>query len=117
MIPDLKRLPPDQQPISNGLGDSLSVAVDTNNDDLTPSSSPTHSPTFERRSRTVSMSNPEPVIRLVAEGLVRKAEDMKELLDDRLLASVLEDGRGIVDPPCDGTWCVWCTLIILKLII
>jgi len=102
MIPDLKRLPPERQPVSNGLGDNLSIVMEANHDDLTPSASPTHSPTLDRRSRTMSMSNPEPVIRLVAEGLVRKAKDMMEMLEDRLLASVLEDGRGIVDPPCDG---------------
>ena len=71
-------------------------------DDLTPSSSPTNSPRLTQRSRIMSVSNPEPVIRLVAEGLVRKGEAMEQMLEDRLLCSVLEDADGIVKPDHKG---------------
>lgn len=52
--------------------DSLSVTPHLN-DDLTPSSSPVL-PRHSRRQRLVSVSNPEPVIKLMVEGLVRKVE-------------------------------------------
>ncbi len=99
MMPELKRLPNSS---SNG-GGKLAVA-EVNHDDLTPSSSPTSSPTMDRRMRTMSISNPEPVIKLVAEGLMRKAEAMEELLEDKLLTSMLEDARGIVEPSYESEW-------------
>lgn len=71
-------------------------------DDLTPNSSPSNSPRLPHRGRMMSVSNPEPVIRLVAEGLIRKGESMQEMLEDRLLASVLEDADGIVQPDHKG---------------
>ncbi len=98
-MPELKRLPNSS---SNG-GGKLAVA-EVNQDDLTPSSSPTSSPTMDRRMRTMSISNPEPVIKLVAEGLMRKAEAMEELLEDKLLTSMLEDAREIVEPSYESEW-------------
>lgn len=65
-------------------------------DDLTPAGSPCSSPIMGHRSRFVSVSNPEPMIRLVAEGLLRKGVAMEEMLEDRLLISTLEDADGIV---------------------
>ena len=100
MIPELRRLPADHS-TSNGC--TLSVGLDSIHDDLTPACSPTHSPVLGHRNRTMSVSNPEPVIKLVAEGLIRKAESMGELLEDRLLVSMLGDARGIIDPPYEGT--------------
>ena len=75
-------------------------------DDLTPVGSPTNSPVQHRR-RLLSVSNPEPVIKLIAEGLIRKGKAMVEMLDDRLLISILEDADGIVKPNHKGKFCVY----------
>ncbi len=75
-------------------------------DDLTPAGSPTHSPILPHRTRLLSVSNPEPVIKIIAEGLIRKGEAMAEMLEDNLLISVLEDADGIVKPNHKGTYLV-----------
>ena len=67
--------------------------------DLTPMTSPANSPiSFRRRSRIKSVSNPEPVIRLVAEALVMKSIAMEEFLGDEGLLGFLKDAEGIVEP-------------------
>ena len=55
--------------------DSLGVHphINPNVDDLTPSSSPVLR-RHNHRQRLVSVSNPEPVIKLMVEGFVRKVE-------------------------------------------
>lgn len=89
-------------PTANGSGPARGLSLPEGfQDDLTPTSSPTNSPRLTR-TRIMSVSNPEPVIRLVAEGLIRKGDSMQEMLEDRLLASVLEDADGIVKPDHKG---------------
>lgn len=88
MIPDLRKSP--THSIPNG-GNSLNLT-----DDLTPAVSPSQSPILGHRSRTMSVSNPEPMIRLLGEGLIRKGTAMEGFLEDKLLCSILEDADGIV---------------------
>lgn len=102
MTPEMRHSP-SRHSLPNGGNTSLGFGIsDGVNDDLTPAGSPTNSPILGHRSRMVSMSNPEPVIMLVAEGLIRKGKSMEELLEDRLLISVLEDADGIVKPDHKG---------------
>ena len=94
-----------KQPVANSTAPNRGLSLPEGfQDDLTPASSPTSSPRLSHRMRTMSVSNPEPVIRLVAEGLIRKGESMQEMLEDRLLISVLEDADGIVKPDHKGVW-------------
>ena len=59
-------------PVSNGvgLGPTLKVPA-VIHDDFTPTTSPTNSPTLPRH-RILSISNPAPVLKLVARGMVQK---------------------------------------------
>ena len=102
MTPDLS---PTHPSIPNGGSAPHSHALnlpDTPQDDLTPVGSPVGSPILGHRSRLQSVSNPAPVICMVAQGLVQKADSMLELLEDRLLTSTLEDAEGIVKPDHKG---------------
>lgn len=66
--------------------------------DLTPEGSPSNSPMMGRRVRNESISNPEPVIKMVAEALIRKGMALEVHLEDRQLISILEDAKGAVEP-------------------
>lgn len=66
-------------------------------DDLTP----TNSPRLTRK-RVVSVSNPEPMIKLMVQGVVQKVESFVDYLDDRLLNSVVEECDGIVKTTAQG---------------
>ena len=70
-------------------------------DDLTPNVTPTSSPTTSRR-RIVSISNPEPVIKLVAESLAQKVVALTSYLNDKLLLSVLEDSSDLLETTSRG---------------
>ena len=96
------RLIPELRPSSPGPAHStpngdLKLNPDSSSlsDDLTPAASPCSSPILGHRTRLISVSNPEPMIQLVAEGLLRKGVAMQEMLEDRLLISTLEDADGI----------------------
>ena len=94
-------------PIPNGESAARVLNVPdlaTDDQDLTPSASPTSSPMVGQRHRCVSVSNPEPVIRMVAEGLIQKGRDLEEFLEDKLLISVLDDADGLVKPGYRGEW-------------
>ena len=70
-------------------------------DDLTPVHTPTNSPSTIRK-RIVSVSNPEPVIKLLVQGVLQKVGSFLEYLDDKLLLSVVEECDGIVKTTAQG---------------
>ena len=70
-------------------------------DDLTPLNTPPSSPLFNRR-RVVSVSNPEPIIKLMVQGILQKVESFLEYLEDKLLLSVVEECDGIVKTTTRG---------------
>ena len=71
-------------------------------DDLTPNITPTASPVLSARHRIISISNPEPVLKLVVEGLLQKSTSLLESLEDKLLQSILEESNGILVPTGKG---------------
>ena len=95
--------PPPSSPHENGginiselsLPSSLASSL---NDDLTP----TASPVLSARHRIISISNPEPVLKLVVEGLLQKSSSLLESLEDKLLQSVLEESNSILVPTGKG---------------
>lgn len=70
-------------------------------DDLTPLNTPPSSPNPSRR-RLISVSNPEPMIKLMVQGILQKVETFLEYLEDRLLLSVVEECNGIVKATVQG---------------
>ena len=98
MSQELRPIPAHQVP--NG---SLSVPSG-DSDDLTPVHTPTSSPLPTRRSRIVSVSNPEPMIRIMVQGIIQKVEAFLEYLDDRLLLSVVEECDKVVKTTIQGGW-------------
>lgn len=103
MLQELHGVPP---PLQNGVAShSLAVPQDAlSQNDLTPNVTPTSSPTIHRK-RIISISNPEPVIKLVAEGLGQKVEALISYLNDKLLLSVLEDSDDLLKTTSRGMYC------------
>ena len=87
-VPAHTMLPKGRLDIPNGGGEA---------DDLTP----TNSPLLNRR-RVVSVSNPEPMIKLMVTGVLQKVETFLVYLDDRLLSSVVEECDGVVKTTAQG---------------
>ena len=70
-------------------------------DDLTPVHTPTNSPSTVRK-RIVSVSNPEPMIKLMVQGVLQKVESFLEYLEDKLLLSVVEECDGLLKTTAQG---------------
>ena len=70
-------------------------------DDLTPVHTPTNSPSTTRK-RIVSVSNPEPMIKLMVQGVLQKVESFLDYLEDKLLLSVVEECDGILKTTAQG---------------
>ena len=66
-------------------------------DDLTPTNSP-----LLNRKRMVSVSNPEPMIKLMVTGVLQKVDSFLGYLDDKLLLSVVEESNGILKTTAEG---------------
>ena len=85
-------------------------------DDLTPVHTPTNSPSTARK-RIISVSNPEPMIKLMVQGVLQKVESFLGFLEDKLLLSVMEECDGILKTTVQGgcgygrdysTVCMYC---------
>ena len=72
-----------------------------NDDDLTPVHTPTNSPSTIRK-RVISVSNPEPMIKLMVQGVLQKVESFLEYLEDKLLLSVVEECDEILKTTAQG---------------
>ena len=70
-------------------------------DDLTPVHTPTNSPSTTRK-RVISVSNPEPMIKLMVQGVLQKVESFLSYLKDKLLLSVVEECDGIFKTTAQG---------------
>ena len=93
MIQELHPTPGHPMITKEGRGDA---------DDLTPVHTPTNSPSTVRKQRVMSVSNPEPMIKLMIQGVLQKVESFLGFLEDKLLLSVVEECDGILKITAQG---------------